>query len=155
MEERGKIQKITPQSFCLLYESAPVWLLALTPRNTDCIYLLNCDSFVDFNTHLDENKLDKNLFHSVISALGRQRFIFNPPPDDIVYLVSGSLSYLNEKSNKILKKRGIFITDHNVRFRRKLPETYLTCARISHAMVGGVTNFNQREVLGDLRLTCG
>ena len=104
MEGQGKIQKINPQYFCLLFESAPVCLLALTPRNTDYVYLLNCDSFVDFNTHLDENKIDKNLSCSVISTLGKCRFIFSPPPDDIVYLVSGSLPYLNDKSSKILKK---------------------------------------------------
>ena len=140
MEERGKSQKITPQTFYLLFESAPVWLLALTPRNTDCIYLSNCDSSVHFYTHLDENKIDKILYHYAISTLGKRHFIFSPPPNNIIYLVSGSLPYLNDKSSKILKKRGIFITYHSVRFRRRIPATYLICARISHAMVGGDTN---------------
>ena len=141
MEERGKLQKITPQSFCLLFEFAPVWLLALTPLNTDCIYLLNCNSFAAFHSHLHEHKIDKILYQSVISALGKRCFIFSTPPDDIVYLVSGSLPYLNDKSVKILNKRSIFVTDHNVRFRRKIPSSYLTCSRITHAMVGGATTF--------------
>ena len=75
MEERSRVQKNSPQSFCLLFESAPVWLLALNPRNAAYIYLLKCDFLGDFNAHLDENKINKILS---ISALGQSQFVSIP-----------------------------------------------------------------------------
>ena len=105
----GQISHETPQSFCLLFERSPVWLLSLNSGNTAYIYLLNCDSFVDFNAHLDGHKINNSLYHSVISSLGRKRFVFSPPPEEVIYLVSGSLPFLNEQSRLIVnKKRDIY-----------------------------------------------
>ena len=105
MEERGQVKKIVPQSFYLLFKSTPVCLLALNQRNAEYIQFLKCDYFVDLDAHLDENNIKKSLCHSAILSLGRKRSIFNSPPDDIIYLVSGSLPFLNENSILIMKKR--------------------------------------------------
>ena len=56
--------------------------------------------------HLQQNKLDLDLYNHSISPLGRICFCFSSPPDDATYLVSGTITFLNEQSKWIrnLKK---------------------------------------------------
>ena len=59
----------------------------------------------------------------------------------VTYLISGSISFLNEQSNWIKNKEAIYVTDTCSRFRRALPTSKLQFKRLSHTMVGGATTF--------------
>ena len=98
MEERGQLQVYPSQSFCILFETIPIWILAMRPDICHIIYVPNCDSFVNLNTILDNYKIDKTLYHLVIDFVGAHHFRFSEPNDDVLYLVSGSISFLNDIS---------------------------------------------------------
>ena len=105
MEERGQLQVYPSQSFCILFETIPIWILAMRPDICHIIYVPNCDSFVNLNTILDNYKIDKTLYHLVIDFVGAHHFRFSEPNDDVLYLVSGSISFLNDISLLIRQKK--------------------------------------------------
>ena len=125
----------------VFFEITPIWILAMRPDICHTIYVPNCESFVDLNTILDNYKIDKTLYHLVIDFVGAHRFRFSEPNDDVLYLVSGSISFLNDIPLLIRQKRGIFITDKHQIHRRGLPNTNFTSHRCKHTMVGGATTF--------------
>ena len=132
VEEVGRIPKYNTHAFCLIFEREPIWLLALRKDFTRCIFIHNYNSVVEFFEHLTEHKIDNRLYENVLQHLGTSRFIFSSPTTDAIYLVSGSIPFLNEISSMIRQKRGVFITDNHLRFRRKLPRCNLELNRISH-----------------------
>ena len=141
VEEHGQIKNYARQSFCLVFETEPIWLLALQPQFTKYIYLSGYTSLSNFHCDLQQHKIDLGLYHNAITSLGFSSFIFSPPPNNITYLLSGSISFLNEQSHQIVTKEAIYITDKHTRFRRALPSTNLSWKRLSHVEVGGATNF--------------
>lgn len=58
-EERGSIPLSQPQSFNLIFESAPVWMLVLPVGAIKFVYLENITSLSAFSSLLDERKIDK------------------------------------------------------------------------------------------------
>ena len=75
-EERGQIKKFVPRTFCLLFETFPVWLLALSKENTAFIYLTDYNSYSHFNSLFNEDKIVKNLYQPAVLSLGVDKFIF-------------------------------------------------------------------------------
>ena len=116
--EEGVIMKIQPQSFCIIFEKAPIWLLALDPSYVVKIYLSEIFSFDHLYSHLLELKIDQSLYTNVISSLQPSTFEFTSPPNDVVYLISGTTVFLNERLNIIRQKQAIFVTDTSVRTKQ-------------------------------------
>ena len=141
MEERGRVKHVKSLNFFLVFEHAPVWLLALTRTFVNKIYMDSCKSFSELDSQLNENNIDKSLYHNVISCIGNRRFAFDPPPVDIITLISGSVAFLNEKYSIFGQRKAILITDNHTRYRRKLPQGPLQFSRLQHSMVGGATTY--------------
>ena len=130
------------QSFCIIFGNEPVWLLALRPQFVKKVYVSGSISYAHFNSILIENNLSASLYHNVIKLLGTNIVHFSSPPSqDLIYLISGSISFLNDKSLELGTKKGIYVTEQHTRLRRTLPTTHILMKRINHAMVGGITTF--------------
>ena len=141
-EKCGQVKKYEKQAFCLIFEYTPVWLLCLRGDFTSRIFLHKCNSLAQFYSRLDEYKIAKPLFAHCISTFPTNVFCFSTPPANTLYLVSGSISFLNELPPWLRHKKGIFITESFTKCRRKLPNSsFAPLSRISHSQVGGVTTF--------------
>ena len=141
MEERGQIQAYQSHSFCILFETAPIWLLALRPNICHWIYLPTCNSLEHLISIITQHKIDKTLYLLLIRYVGNHRLRFSAPTQDVIYLVSGTIPFLNDKSLQIGQKKGIFITDHHFNLRRGLHSSPLHLTRFKHTSCGGATNF--------------
>ena len=137
VEEKGQIKQFQPLVVWLIFEKAPVWLLALQPNLIQKIYVYGMYSFDHLFSCLTENKIDHTLSYLVITTLGQHSFAFTSPPTDAICLISGSISFLNDRSSLILNKKGIFITENDLRCRRT-PQDFF---RLSHSKVGGATTY--------------
>ena len=141
MEERGQIQAYQSHSFCILFETAPIWILALRPNICRWIYLPTCNSLEHLISIISQHKIDKTLYLLLIRYLGNHRLRFSAPTQDVIYLVSGTIPFLNDKSFEIGQKKGIFITDHHLHLRRACDNSPLQLTRFKHTSFGGATNF--------------
>ena len=141
MEERGRLSDYSPQDFHLVFENKPVWLLALNSSFTKDIYCTKCKTLLDLLSLCADNKIEKSLYQEAILILGSQRFRFSPPLTHVTTLISGSITFLNEKYLIFGKKKAIYITDEHVVLRRKIPQGLMTLTRIKHVTLGGATNF--------------
>ena len=95
LEEEGEISTVHPQSFCLIFETAPVWLTALRKTQVKSIFVPKCTSFSNLNCWLQQHKIDMGLYNHFITSIGHSRFIFSSPTIYVTYLVSGTLPFLN------------------------------------------------------------
>ena len=141
VEESGQMKQFKLQSFCIIFESEPVWLLTLKPQFTKSIYVLGCTSFSNFNCYLQQHKIEPALYYIAMTSLVLSSFHFSSPPNNVTYLLSGSVAILNEQSKRIVTKTAAYITDRHTLFRRALPTTKFTWKRLTHAEVGSATNF--------------
>ena len=139
VEERGQIKQNEPLIAWIIFEKAPVWLLALAPNMVQKIYVYGMYSFDHLFSHLTENKIDHNLYYLVINSIGQQSFVFTSPPADVdaICLISGSISFLNDRTSLILNKKGIFITENTTRCKH-IPQGF---SRLSHSQVGGASTY--------------
>ena len=135
LEERGEMSKVYPQTFCLIFETAPVWLTALRSTQVKNIYMLGYTSFSNLNCCLQQLNIDIGLYNHFITSLGRTCFSFSPPSHHVTYLISGTIPFLNEQAKWLKNKKGIFITDQHTRFRRTLPGSLLQFKRTSHSIL--------------------
>ena len=77
----------------------------------------------------------------MVSLLGRRRFAFGLQKiQHTVWLVSGSIQFLNEQSHKLRKENCIFITDMH-KIWRCIPQSPISLRRLTHEQCGGGTNF--------------
>ena len=76
-----------------------------------------------------------------MSNLDKSCFSFSPPPPNVIYLISGSITFLNELPAWLRHKKGTFITESHFRVRRHLPTCTYVLHRISHVQVGGCTTY--------------
>ena len=132
------IKKKLSVAYC--FEANPIWLLSLDPKNTAHIYLVDMKSFSDLMNHLTSNNLDVTLYNSLVSFLGRSTFRFTAPPSGILYLISGSISFLNDKASYLRQERFIFSTDSHRQYR-SLPSAFIPLHRIKHQTVGGASTY--------------
>ena len=112
-----------PQSFVLIFEKAPLWLLALNKRNTGKLYIPGCTSLSNFSLHLTKNKLDHGLYYDIILNIGINNIVFSNTPEDICVLVCGTIPFLNDQRSHLRQRKGIFSADRHVLYRSKRPRT--------------------------------
>ena len=130
---------VLPQSFVLIFEKAPLWLLALNKRNTGKLYIPGCTSLSNFSLQLTKNKLDHGLYYDIILNIGINNIVFSKTPEDICVLVCGTIPFLNDQRSHLRQRKGIFIADHHVLYRSKRPHAVRDFARLTHVGVGGAT----------------
>ena len=58
MEERGRVKHVKSLNFFLVFEHAPVWMLALTRTFVKKIYMDSCKYFSELDSLLNENNID-------------------------------------------------------------------------------------------------
>ena len=72
--------------------------------------------------------------------LGRSTFKFTAPPPQSLYLISGSITYLNDKASHLRQEQFIFCMDGHRKFR-SLPSAFIPLSRIKHQAVGGASTY--------------
>ena len=113
-EEFGVVSVKSLVSVVLKFQNSPIWILGLYPIRIQQIYVPDFLSFSEIHKHIDNLKIDTQIFNKVVTSLGRRRFVFGSlPQESSVWLVSGNIDYLNDQINTLQKKRCIFITDHH------------------------------------------
>ena len=95
--ERGILFPHQKISVACVFQRAPVWLLSLNVNTLSKVYMISVDSFVGLANHLTSNNCDTTLYNSIVSHLSRNIFTFVTPPSDVLYLVSGDVSFLNDQ----------------------------------------------------------
>jgi hypothetical protein len=146
------LRQVEPQSFELLFQSFPVWLLALDPPHVKQIYLPSFDD-VDHLVHsLHRHGIDSILVHRALHRFGIKRLRSGRSSSDTttyIRLVSGSLAYLLpyllEHTGMVL---GVLESHHTGRLRHQRPTgipsrgyEHITWHRIRHTSVAGCTKF--------------
>ena len=139
LEEQGQIRVVLPQSFILIFEKAPLWLLVLNKRNTGKLYIPGCTSLSNFSLQLTKNKLDHGLHYDILLDIGIHNIVFANSPEDSCLLVCGTIPFLNDQRSHLRQRKGIFIADHHVLYRSKRPHAVRDFARLTHVGVGGAT----------------
>ena len=134
--ERGIMLKLQKLSVACVFQRAPVWLLSLNVNTLEKVYMISVDSFNALTNHLTSNNCDTTLYNSIVSHLSRNIFTFVTPPSDVLYLVSGDVSFLNDQYELLREKRFIFTTDKHKIFR-KVPVCWTPLRRLKHVQVGG------------------
>ena len=105
-EEYGQVQAFQKHDICVIFEHIPVWLFCLKPSFIKTIYLNECRSFDHFYSKLKEYKIVKSLLSHVISNLDKKCFCFANPPPHVLYLISGSITFLNDLPPWLRQKKG-------------------------------------------------
>ena len=135
-------------SYHIIFESAPIWLLVFPSIPFEYIYIEGCTSFSNFSSRLIENKIDLSLYNTLVNTLGRSKFKFSSPSENVIVLLSGSLTFLNDQSLQIRQNSLIYLIDSSINSRRKLPSSRLKLQRLSHVKVGGATNYESVYAYG-------
>ena len=139
VKESKEIRSVEPQNWAIIFESYPVWIFSLTPDIILKIYLPNFDSWTAFRNALlsTANSGAIVIYDAIVSRLGRRKFLFKDPPPDCVWLVSGSINYIN---GHLLARPGLGVVDSYNRGRR-LPSSALRLVQLQHNRCGGATTF--------------
>ena len=109
--EEGIISQSKTISIAMIFQGNPIWLLALEPIYVDKIFMVEFHSFSQLAKYLTDKELDFTLYNSLVSYLGRSSFIFESPPKDTSYLISGSVKFLNDKASKLRIKTFTYCSD--------------------------------------------
>ena len=97
--------------------------------NAASIYLNNFTSYEHFKSYLNEHRINRSLYLTAVTFLGVNEFLFAPPPDDIVLLVSGSIPFLNDQT-ALIRKIKVFLLLINT------PDTEDQCLCITSHVLG-------------------
>ena len=139
--EKGIITRNKKLPIAMVFQSNPIWLLALEPNYVENIFMVDFESFSQLAKHLTDKELDFTLYNSLVSYLGRSSFSFKSPPEDVLHLISGNIKFLNEKASKLRIKRFLYCSDVHHKYRRVLPHSKILLRRMRHYHVGGATDF--------------
>ena len=139
--EKGIITRIKKLPIAMVFQSNPIWLLALEPNYVEKIFMVDFESFSQLAKHLTDKELDFTLYNSLVSYLGRSSFSFKSPPEDVLHLISGNVNFLNEKASVLRIKRFLYCSDVHHKYRRVLPHSKFLLRRMRHYHVGGATDF--------------
>ena len=113
-QECGIVTELDSGVICILFEDVPMCLFALTNLNCEHIYMPSVDSFTHFLKCLEAHNMDIKLFNKLIQDIGRRKFMFcTTKNDQTIYLVSGSLSFLNDQYNTLQNKPYMMIIGEN------------------------------------------
>ena len=139
--EFGVLAKKLPVTCAYVFEKSPIWLLVFTPKTLGSIYLVDFDDFSSLFKHLKTNHCDLKLYNFLVTHLRRSSFSFSSAPADSLYLVSGSVNFLNERAFLLRDKKFLFVTDHHCRVRKIPPTLNISLHRLKHRDVGGATTY--------------
>jgi hypothetical protein len=101
--EVGFVSKSSPQPFRLLFEQAPVWLLALEPSICSAGYIGGVKNATDLLELLRSRGEDPTLFNRAVTQLGVTRVHYcgnKLGPHQATTLISGSYPFLQRAANK-------------------------------------------------------
>ena len=102
--EIGVIYNHSLSSVCLVFEKLPVWMFAFKPITVDHLYIPQHNYFTTLHEHIGLFGGDMSLFDAQVNKIGRRKLIFHKTLDnEAVWLVSGTISHLNDKY-QVLRK---------------------------------------------------
>ena len=106
------------------------------------LYISDFTSFSELLQHIEACGVKTSIFNKMVSTLGRKCFCFGQhKSENLVWLVSGSIQFLNEQLYALQKENCIFITNMHKIWRR-LPKSAINLCRLSHSQCGGGSNFS-------------
>lgn len=126
----------------LRFQSFPVWFIGLNPQLISTIYLPDYTNWSYFQRDSIPNFHNPILLEALL-RLTPSKFAFNSVPSSAssLYLYSGSVEFLNSRHDEVSTHVSLFLLDTHCN-PRKLPTSALTFSRITHNMVGGMTNYS-------------
>ena len=116
--ETKEVRLFKTQVFSIIFETYPVWLLALSTMKAKLIYIPQCNSWTEF-CHLISNANTAGaptLYDTHVTKLGFRRFKLGPPPQEgpHILLVSGSIEFLH---THLQQGKGLGLIDYSQRGR--------------------------------------
>ena len=134
-----ELKHFEPQNWIIVFESYPVWLFSILKDFSKVIYFPQVTNWTQLRAKISSANEAGNiaLFDSLITGIGRRLFGFGTAPKDGIFLVSGSVLFLNEH---LLNRRGVGLLDRYER-GRNLPVSALNFYQVQHAKIGGATTF--------------
>ena len=139
--ETGTIPIDRIESVSLVFEAIPIWLFSFIPLQVNKIFIPQCSSFGDLLTTFQNLGVNVDPFNAQVALIGRRSFVFNSESSEpTIYLLSGSISFLNDKFHKFQNKKCIAIS-HKHSVWQKIPSSPFGFQRISHDKCRGASNF--------------
>jgi hypothetical protein len=95
----GFVTEVTPVPFLLIFERAPVWLLALEPSICLGVYFTGIENAYGLLKLLNDQGCDPTQLNQAVTRLGVGRVHFDgsaPPPALATTLISGSHPFLQK-----------------------------------------------------------
>lgn len=139
----GEIVTYTKQSYFLLYQTSPIWLLAMAMDEIEKVYVASldhlCQSFASspiFSPLFDQiwvqnrNKIEESKMEDVFTS------------SSIVMLVSGSIEFICSQSALVQHSPFLGIVDGYHKARRRFPDDTLSWHQVTHSYIGGASNFS-------------
>jgi hypothetical protein len=126
----------TPQSFGIVSEGLPIWLLSVEPVFTESVWFPGCSSMQEVVERFSTTPGASRLIELVVQRLGDSRVVFQRPQEPL-FLVSGSSQFLAEWLERHRDERSIAIIDRHTRHRPK--SQACRWKSIRHQQVGGAT----------------
>jgi hypothetical protein len=143
--EVGFFSKSSPQPFRLLFERAPVWLLALVPSICSAAYIGEVKNVIDLLELLRSRGEDPTLFNRAVTQLGVTRVHYcgnKLGPHQATTLISDSYPFLQRAANKPGLGHTMFLLDEPWQGKTNpKPLTLLTWQRVKPIQFGGSTNY--------------
>jgi hypothetical protein len=138
------VTEVTPVPFYLIFEKAPVWLLALEPSICSGVYFSGVDSAGDLLALLKDRGCDPTLFNRAVGRLGVGRVHFSgtgPAPALATTLISGSYAFLQKAASVHRPGRTLLVLDEP--WRGKTPRTLheVSWRRLKPTQFGGSTQY--------------
>jgi hypothetical protein len=144
------LQRYTPLTFEVIFQTFPTWILALDPVNVRSVRFPGYSAPAHLFRSLDFRGQDSSLIQRALSRLGASKVVFGSSPTlPNVRLVSGTLSFLvpyfNDTSTLVV---GVVDGHFHGRLRNQRPPgirlmglNHVSWERVRHTSVGGCTTF--------------
>jgi hypothetical protein len=133
-----------PEPFCLVFEQAPVWLLALEPSMCSAAYISGIKSANNFLELLRSRGQDPTLFNRAVTWLGVAQVHYcgnKPAPTQATTLISGSYPFLQQAAARPGLGRTLFLLDEPWRGKTNPRSALVTWQRLKPTQFGGSTHF--------------
>jgi hypothetical protein len=142
--EVGFVTEVTPVPFYLIFEKAPVWLLALEPSICSGVYIGGVSSPKELLELLASRGCDPTLYNRTVARLGVGRIHYcgsTPAPDIATTLISGSYPFLQQVASVSWVGRTLLVLDEP--WRGKAPKSLheVSWRRLKPTQFGGSTNY--------------
>lgn len=139
----GSLRHYPAQSFFILSEGIPYWLLILNPMHVTRLYVESIsvlranviNSFPLADLLLPRFRALESLIVEKSLPIGA-----DIPPSSI-FLLSGSIEYINLRTTYFSHLRTIGLVDRHFVLRRGGPSSHLSWMSVKHSAIGGATNF--------------